>query len=436
MSGDLLIRGGHVLTMDPAQGVLPRADVLVSDGRIAAVGGDQHAAPDARVIEAAGRVVMPGLVDTHRHVWLGGLFGSVSAVTLPAYGQRVNGELGGRFRADDIYVGVLWGALQALNAGVTTVADWAHNLLSTGHADANVRALRDSLVRSVFYYGGPGASPGEPEALWDEAQRLKAAVAGSERITLGLGLRGPAFSSPEETAADFAVARSLGLPVSVHVGMAGFPGNVVQLEKLGLLGPDVNHVHANELTDEEFDLIASSGGSVSMSPSVEMSMVLGAYPALGAVRSRNIAAGLAVDTVAAAGTDMFSEMRLALAAERSRANAAAVSRGELVPEVELDHHEVLRLATAGGAAALPLGSRTGSLTPGSAADVIIIDMRGPHLDGFDDPALALLLGAGAADVETVLVGGEIVKDGGVLVGPSIDQTRELLAASRAHLRSA
>jgi 5-methylthioadenosine/S-adenosylhomocysteine deaminase len=252
---------------------------------------------------------------------------------------------------------------------------------------------------------------------------------------MGLALRGPAFTTPKATANDFAFAREFGLPVSVHVGMAGFPGSVETLGKLGLLGPDINYVHANQLSDREFDLIAESGGSISLCPSADMLMALGTHPATGPALARGIPAGLGVDTTTGVGTDLFTEMRLALAAERSRAGVGSVSRDEAVKAVELNQRDMLQLATLGAARAWHLDHEVGSLTPGKQADVTVIDMRPPHLDGFGDPVATLVMGAGAADVETVAVGGEIVKAGGTLVGPFADRARELMHESRANLRA-
>jgi 5-methylthioadenosine/S-adenosylhomocysteine deaminase len=441
---ELLISGGHVITVDPHVGDLPQADVLVRDGIITEIGPDLAAhAPGARVIDARGRLVMPGLVDTHRHVWQGALGGSTGRVSLTGYSGAVIGGLAPHYQPEDIYAGTLWGALQALNAGITTIADWSHNLATPEHADANVAALHDSGIRGMFLYGGPGAEgfaffgqPAPPHPA--DARRVRAELFPNDangRLRMGLALRGPAFTTPEATALDFAVARELGVPISVHVGMAGFPDSIETLDRLGLLGADVNYAHANQLSDREFDLIASSGGSISLCPSVDMLMALGTYPATGQALTRGIAAGLSVDTTTGTGTDLFTEMRLALAAERSRANADAVARHEAVSTVDLDQLDMLRLATLGGAQAWHLDAEVGSLTVGKHADVTIVDMRAPHLDGFGDPVTTLVMGAGPADVETVIVSGEIVKEGGGLVGPFAEKARELMHESRARLRT-
>ena len=129
-------------------------------------------------------------------------------------------------------------------------------------------------------------------------------------------------------------------------------------------------------------------------------------------------------------------MRLALAAERSRANAPALARGEPVPTVDLHQRDMLRLATLDGARVWNLDDQIGSLTPGKQADIAIIDMRSPHLDGFGDPVAVLVLGAGPADVETVIVGGDVVKRDGswsvpTWTGPGSSCTRPATACAAA-----
>src|ERR1700722_10327117 len=155
MSKELLITGGHVVTVDPELGDLPAGDVLATDGVITAVGTDlRPATADAEVIDAAGRLVIPGLVDTHRHVWQGAIGGFTPQITGAGYGPAVLTGIALRHAPDDVYAGTLWGALQALDAGITTIADWAHNDQSPAHADADLRGLRDSGIRQ----------PGSPHA--------------------------------------------------------------------------------------------------------------------------------------------------------------------------------------------------------------------------------------------------------------------------------
>src|ERR1700677_4624873 len=438
MSRELLIKGGHVVTVDPDLGDLPAGDVLVADGVITAVGPNlEPTTTTAEVIEAAGRLVIPGLVDTHRHVWQGAIGGYTPQITGDGYGPAVLTGISLKYSPEDMYAGTLWGALQALDAGITTIADWAHNDRSPAHADADLRGLRDSGIRGYFLYGGPGPATDDPNPPHPaDARRMRDEYFGSGRygrLRMGMGLRGPAFTSAERNAQDFAFARDLGLPISLHAGMAGTGDAVTVLQREGLLGADVNYVHGNFLTDAEWDLIAESGGTMTITPPTDMLMKFGTFPSTGQALSRGIVSGFGIDTICSAGNDLFSEMRLALAAERSRANAPALASGKQVPAVDLHQRDMLRLATIGGARVWHLENEIGTLTPGKQADIAIIDLRSPHLDGFGDPVAVMVLGAGPADVETVIVGGDIVKRDGVLAGDHVEQARKLMHATRHHL---
>lgn len=440
MPEELLIKGGYVVTMDPDLGDLAAGDVLIADGLITAVGEDlRPATAEAEVIDAAGRLVIPGMVDTHRHVWQGAIGGYTPQITGAGYGPAVLTGIAVKHTPADVYAGTLWGALQALNAGITTIADWAHNDQSPAHADADLRGLRDSGIRGYFLYGGPGPATDDPNPPHPaDARRMRDeyfAFGSYGRLRTGMALRGPAFTSPERNAGDFAFARDLGLPISIHAGMAGTGDAVTVLERYGLLGPDVNYVHGNFLTEREWDLVADSGGTVTITPSTDMLMQFGSFPATGAALSRGIVSGFGIDTICSAGTDLFSEMRLALAAERSRANATAISADKMAQTVDLHQRDMLRLATIGGARVWHLDHEIGTLTPGKQADITVIDMRSPHLDGFGDPVAVMVLGAGPADVETVIVGGDVVKRDGKLTGDHAGHALELMHATRRRLRA-
>jgi cytosine/adenosine deaminase-related metal-dependent hydrolase len=439
MIHELLLKNGLVVTVDDKLGDLQDTDVLIRDGVIVAVGsGLSTSTTDAEVMDCKGRLVIPGLVDTHRHVWQGAIGALTPQMTGAGYGPAVLNGISTSYEPEDIYAGALWGALQALDAGITTIAEWAHNLRSAEHANANLRGLQESRIRGYFLYGGPGPTtemPNPPHPL--DARRMRdehfpKGVNG--RLRMGMALRGPCFTSAQRNAEDFKFARELGLPISTHVGMAGTADAIIVLDRFGLLGSDVNYVHANMLTDKEFDLIAKSKGTISLTPSTDMLMQFGTFPATGAALQRGIRAGFGVDTICSCGTDIFSEMRLGLAAERSRTNAPALARGEQVPTVALHQRDMLRLATIGGARVWNMEHEIGSLTPGKQADVTVIDMRSPHLDGYGDSIATMVLGAGAADVETVIVGGDVVKRHGQLVGEHVKKARDLMVASRERIR--
>ncbi|MEV4811011.1 amidohydrolase family protein [Micromonospora avicenniae] len=435
----ILIRNAHVISLDDQIGDLPRADIRIDDGAITAIGPDLDAS-GATVIDAAGKVALPGLVDSHRHVWQGAIGGAGGKVSLGGYFGVVLAGLLDKYQPDDVYAGVLWGALQALNAGITTVADWSHIGTTPAHADENVRALQDSGIRALYLYGPP---VGQGVMRWfhesterhpDDVRRMRVLLADDRaRVTMGLALRGPEFATPETTEYDFNLARELGVPISIHSGIPGYLRKyrtIETLDGLGLLGPDVHHAHGAQFSDTDLARISATGGAVTPCPTVDMSMAMGTFPLVGRALEHGLLPALGTDTVAGAGTDLFSEMRLALAAERGRANAAALARDEPPATVDLDQRDVLRFATVAGAEAWGMSDRIGTLRPGKRADLILVDVSRPHLGPLNEPVTTIVLNAGPSDVDTVLVDGVVVKRGGRLVGPVADRARQLIEESR------
>jgi len=143
MSRRTLISGGTVVTVDQALDDLPRGDVLVEDGAIVEVAPRIDAA-DAERIDAADCLVLPGLVDTHRHTWQALFRNIASDWTLAHYFTGLHGTLSGLYRPEDTYAGNLIGALEALDGGITTLLDWSHNLNTPEHTDAAVDAVVES----------------------------------------------------------------------------------------------------------------------------------------------------------------------------------------------------------------------------------------------------------------------------------------------------
>src|SRR4051794_17339752 len=167
MSDSVLFRNGTVLTMDDRHTVLPNADVLVIDQRIAEVGAGLTAPDGATVIDATGGILMPGMIDTHRHMWQTAMRGYGADWTLTQYFVWYYLESGKLFRPEDIHAGNLLAALEAVDAGVTTVVDWSHGLQTVDHADAAVDALRAVPGRFVLAYGNIQQGPWEWSASTD-----------------------------------------------------------------------------------------------------------------------------------------------------------------------------------------------------------------------------------------------------------------------------
>jgi 5-methylthioadenosine/S-adenosylhomocysteine deaminase len=430
-----LVKGGIIYSLDPDIGELPRGDVLIEDGKIAAVAGSIEAS-DARVLDAAGRIVLPGLIDTHRHLWQAALRQIAADWTLTQYIDQMLLGYGPRFSAEDVYAAELLGAIEAIDAGVTTVMDWAHIMYSPDHADEAVRGLRDAGVRAVFGYGSPGGPPAEWYA--DDVTRVAGRHFSSDDglLTLALASMGPEFGALDDALADLELARRLGVRTSIHVGVGllGQRRSITELHRRGLLGPDLIFVHCNMCTDAELRLIAETGGHASISPRVEMQMGHG-YPATGRLRAAGVQPSLSIDVVSGVGGSVFAEMRGTLEAERGIAHHTALSRGEVVQELGITTKDVVRMATIEGARTLGLDDRIGSITPGKQADIILLDVDRPNLSPLNNLSAAITL-ADNENVDTVLIGGRIVKQGGRILEHDLGAVQRGAVASRDRLLSA
>jgi cytosine/adenosine deaminase-related metal-dependent hydrolase len=437
----MLIRNRIVLTQDPSLGELPRADVLVEGDTIAAV-GPNLSAEGAQVIDAEGDIVIPGFVDSHRHTWETVIRGIAPDVSLGGYFDLVLDQLAPAYRPQDVYAGNYLGSLEAIDAGVTTLLDWSHISNTPEHADEAIHGLADAGIRSVYCYGNPNTSLA---AWWfeselnapDDIKRVRERYFSSDDglMTLAMGTRGPGFCKPEVVRHDWELAREVGAPISVHVGMGPWAGRfsmVSQLHDMGLLGPDTTYIHCNYLSDDEFRLIAGSGGKVSISPSVEMSMGHGTPPTMKAL-AHGLRPSLSIDVVTTVPGDMFTQMRFLWAAARLGAHEAAFAAGSTEEPELLPSRDVLAFATIEGARVCGLDDRTGSLTPGKQADVVVVRCDHSNTWPVIDPVSTVVHQADTRNVDSVIVAGEFLKRDGRLLRGDLRRARDEAAASLDHL---
>jgi 5-methylthioadenosine/S-adenosylhomocysteine deaminase len=447
----ILIKDAIVLSQDDAIGELPRADVLVEGDTIAQVGPDLTAA-DARVIDAAGDIVIPGFVDTHRHTWETSIRTCAPDYTLGAYFGAILDKFAPRYRAEDVFAANQWGALECLNAGITTLVDWSHIMNSPAHADAAVTALQGTGIRSVFAFGFPNTSI---QAWWfgpdwagsveridgDEARRIRSQYLSSDDglVTMALATRGTNFCKPEVVRYEWELARELGVNITVHVAMDRFgytKGQLLALRDLDLLYPGTTYIHASHLTDEEWVLVRDSGGNVSLAPQIEVQMGHGWAPAQKA-ESLGIPIGLSSDVATTASSDQFTQMHAVFGSERGRRHQATwdedLDGNTPTPDL-INVRQVLRWATLDGARVAGIADRTGSITPGKKADLVIIDGGAVNVAPIIDPVAALVCAADISNVETVIVDGVIRKQDGRLV-TDLAAPRQAVQASRDYLVS-
>lgn len=443
MAKRLLIKGGVVVSVDPSIGELREGDVLVEDDTIVEVAPSIDA-QDCEVLDAAGMIVMPGLVDSHRHFWQTGtradsadhVFWDLVATQWP--------QIAAYYSAEDVYATVLAGAADALASGVTTVLDWCHVVNTPEHAEENVRALREIGIRSRFLYGASMArklhefeGEVEHEDSWAHARELyQREFAGNDGlVTFGLAIQGPDVTTMEITAEDCAAARSMGVPIGVHVGAPEGPEpklSIKRMSEAGLLGPDINFSHCCDSTDEELRLLAQAGGTATACPTLDMSFGMGT-PATGRIRDAGLRPAVGVDSVIASSGDMFEELRLAMLCERLRRAQAIFATGSDVKSIDqlaFTTREALEAGTINSAHAIWLGDQVGSLTPGKKADIILLRGTDLNLAPLSDIVAAIVCGANSGNVDTVLVGGKIVKQAGKLVGIDVERIHRLYVEAR------
>ncbi|MGC4835361.1 amidohydrolase family protein [Micromonospora vinacea] len=431
----VVFRNGLVLTMDDAHTVLPGADVLVVGGRIAQVGVGLTAPDDALEIDATDGILMPGMVDTHRHLWQTAMRGYGADWTLTQYFVWYYLESGKLFRPEDVYAGNLLGAIEAIDAGVTTTVDWSHGLQTPEHADAAVDALEAVDGRFVLAYGNIQQGPWEwatsPEFRDFHRRRLDGGkLAGFQ---LAFDVTGdPAF--PERAA--FEVARELGVAVTTHAGVWGATNDdgIRLMHENGFMTPSTVYVHAATLTQDSYNRIAATGGSVSVSTESEQSAGQG-YPPTWQLRHHDIPVSLSMDTSVWWSGDLFSAMRSTLGADRSREHLEAHAKQETITHCHLRAEQVVEWATRGGARALGMDATIGALTPGRQADIVLIkNDASPAMFPILHPHGHVVFQAQRADVHTVLVDGRVVKRDGRLVGVDLAAARARVAATIDHLR--
>jgi 5-methylthioadenosine/S-adenosylhomocysteine deaminase len=451
-----LIQGGAILSMDPRIGDLSKGDVLVEGETIVAVAPEINA-DDCDIVDARDMIVLPGLVDSHRHVWQTQLRTVAVDWSLCDYTIGMRSIFASFYRPNDVYLGSLVGSLEALNSGITSIADHCHIVNSPDHADEAVRGHKDAGIGGIFCYGlfrNAKHAPGVPidiaelvgETFGDvENWRFEDAARVRDRhfspnAKLKFGIATSEFGGKphREVVSELSRVRALEPKrISMHAGMGAlFADNriVKNLNADGLLAEDFLFVHGGSFTDEELQMLADSGAAISSTPDTEMQMGMG-HPVAFRFADRGGRASLGVDIVSNIAGDMFSQMRLQLQAHRAWLNAPLELEGRIPGKVAVPARAALEMATIGGAAALGLDDRIGSLTPGKDADIIMISCRDINTTPMIDPVGTAIFYANPSNVYSVFVAGKAVKRNRVLTDVDWPALRAELMQSHEYVMS-
>jgi 5-methylthioadenosine/S-adenosylhomocysteine deaminase len=432
---DLVIEGGTVLTAKPGQGVLDPGYVVVRDGVITEVGeGAAAAGLDGQRIDARDKLVIPGFVNAHTHLCmtLGRSLGADSA--LLQWLTQAQLPFMGIMTPQDYALAVRLGAVENLKSGNTTVCEvFFSNRYTDGADSMAMQALAEVGIRALFFRCSNDAdfAPGFLESTEEIARRSRALMkefAGTPQLSVGVGPLVPWAASEEYWADTVGMARDLDTEVHLHTAETPEYNELVQartgkrnveyLEAIGALGKRVMLNHCIHLNDAEIEMIADHGSPVIHDPTSNMILASGTAPVL-KMREAGIRVGLACDGPACNNSqDMFEVMK----------NASLLHKVTSGDAEALTAADVFAMATREGAAACGLGDKVGSLEVGKAADIVLVDTMSSHLRPIHDPLATLVYSARAADVDMVIVDGEVLVEGGQVLG--IDERALIFEAQR------
>lgn len=430
--GEFVIRNGYVLTSDPKQPDLPNGDVHVRNGEIVAIGANLQVAPGVESIDAQRMIVMPGLIDTHWHVW-----NSLQRnwLTDEAGYMATKNATAKHYTATDFYNSDRLAFAEAINAGVTATYNYAHNVISAAHAEAEMKAHQDCGIRGIYGYGSPDLHPEGLSLDVADLRRVTQEWNGrpsheKNLVKLGVALRGPRSTTVDIFDLEMRTANELGLPVIFHGGQSiRSTASTAELKSKNYLSPGLTLVHYLLAKQEDRDNMAASGVSLSYTVEGEMKQRVGDAGAqlLHMVRS-GVNVALSFDGNSISPVDLFASMRIAwdMATPKD-----GMSTDKLSP---LQFRECIDMATINGARALGLDKVTGSLTPGKRADFLLVRADDLNMVPFGNVDCAIVRTATPANVDTVIVDGRVMKRGGKLVGLDVETIKRAAAASAFAIR--
>jgi len=427
-----LIRGATILSMDESVGNIERGDILITGSTITAIGQNLDAT-GAHVIDASHMIAMPGMVDSHRHAWEGQLRRiNPNATCLDDYSNATHFSFAKYYRPADIYIGNLLTALGAIDAGITTLIDNSHNSRTAAHSDAAVEALLDAGIRAIHASGAPVAGEWDKTHWPGNWQRLQERYFGNNPDSL-VSLAVMAQLEPEL----WAEARRLGLPIVTEFFGSFMASELESLHQRGLLGPDNIFNHCTSLPDEGWKIIKEAGVRVNVCPRSDAHYGIedGMF-AIQAAQRHGINPGLSVDNETSYSTDMFMEMRVAFYLQRVMGMHQQHCCGSAHALTTLPAARLLKAATVDGAACAGLQDKIGSLTPGKQADLILINAGDINLYPSGNAFGTVVHATERSNIDTVMIGGRIVKQNGKVLGVDSARLRAAIDESRQHLFAA
>jgi len=412
----LIRKAALVITMDPSLGTGPlglieNGDVLFEGDHIVAV-GQNLSADHADVINAKGKIVMPGFIETHNHMWQTVVRGCESDEAFDAWATGCTRPLmsgTGLLTKEEVYAAVRLGTLDAIGTGTTTSVEFSH-APSLDFANGTLDALEDSGMRFFLAYRFRIGREAHVRSIFHDRIETNPVA--------GLQIGGPLATSDPANLADLnasiVMARELGVMLHLHFletinDRAANPVGVLQSSTNVFDGTFDGRLllgHAIHVTDAELDMLTAHDARIAHNPLSNMRLASGVIR-LPQMHERNMKVGLGYDGGTNDTSDMFNTMRTAMGLQR-----ATTLNAKIYPGV----NDVLRMSTLGGAEVLGIADKVGSLTPGKKADIIILDPATVNFAPQVDWVSQIVLNGQPRNVQWVFVNGETLMKKGKFVG--------------------
>ena len=419
---DILIKNGTILTMDAENTLIEGGVVGVKADTISYVGNHLEGnLPSTKVIDANGGIVLPGLVNGHTHAAMSLFRGLADDLPLMDWLTKYIFPVEARMDADFVYTGTLLACAEMILSGTTTFCDMY--LFEADVAKAAKKAGMRCLVGEVLYdFDSPNYGPLESgfrvtESLiqtWQDDPIVSIAVEPHSLFTC----------SPDLLQEANRLALKYRVPMITHLAETVSEVNdikerygrtpVEHLEALGLLGSHLIADHCVHLDNHEIQLLAQHGVKAIHNPESNMKLASGIAP-IPKMLEMGMTIGLGTDGCASNNNlDLFTEMDM----------AAKLHKLSTMDATAMDALTVLKMATIEGAKALGLESIIGSLEEGKKADIIIVDVKKPHLTPMYNPYSHLVYAARGNDVSHSIIDGKLLMEGRKLLGLALDEIME------------
>lgn len=419
----ILIENASIIPMTKVNKVIEKGYLVIEGDRISAIGhGDSPAGSYAKKIDATNHMLLPGFVNAHTHAAMTLLRGYADDLPLMEWLETKIWPLEAKLTEEDVYWGTMLAIVEMIKSGTTCFTDMYFFM------DQVARAVEASGIRAVLSRGMVGVGPEHQRAI-EESRAMVATWSGKGqgRITFKLGPHAPYTCPPDYLQKVMALADELNIGLNIHIAETRTEFEdikktygrtpVAHLESLGLFAYPTLGAHCVHVTEEDIQILAKYKVGVAHNPESNMKLASGIAP-VPAMLQAGIPVALGTDGASSNNNlDMLQEMR----------SCALLHKVNTYNPTVLPAYQALEMATINGSQALGL-SDIGSLEPGNKADLILVSLQKAHMIPRYDLIANLVYSGQAADVQTVIINGQIVMENRVI--KTFDEQEVLHQAKR------